>query len=109
MDTAIRIATKESRGEREIEYIDGFAAVYQVSVPFFGCNYVVIQEERSYFAFDPVPKWRVIAWGALANGDPSEDSDYEILRVGRQGAEFDPRRFDRCMAELGYEVVEEVA
>ena len=106
MDTAIRIATKETR-EVDNSYVEGFAAVYRVSVPWWGCDYVRIYEEYSFFGFLPYPKWQVIAVGASADGTPSGDSDYEILREGKLGAEFDPKRFDRFMAELGYEVVEE--
>lgn len=106
MDTAIRIATKETR-EVDNSYVDGFAAVYRVSMPCWGCDYVRIYEEHSYFGFLPWPKWQVIAVGASADGEVDEESDYKVLREGKLGAEFDPKRFDRFMAELGYEVVEE--
>lgn len=106
MNTAIRIATKETR-EVDFPYVDGFAAVYRVSVPFWGCDYVRIYEEHSYFGFLPWPKWQVIAVGASADGEVDEESDYKILRECKLGEEFDPKQFDRFMAELWYEVVEE--
>lgn len=106
MDTAIRIATKETR-EVDNSYVDGFAAVYRVSVPWWGCKYIKIYEEHSYFGFRPFPVWQAIAVGCSADGEVDEESEFEILREGKLGAEFDPKRFDRFMAELGYEVVEE--
>lgn len=110
MDTAVRIATKEIRGEKDLAYIDGFAAVYRVSVPCFRCDYVGIYEKRGYFAGDPFPKWRVIACGALADGKPVCIEPYwEILQEWKLGDEFDPGRFDQFMERLGYEVVGEGA
>ena len=106
MDTAIRIATKETR-EVDFSYVDGFAAVYRVSVPRWGCEYIKIYEEHSYFGFRQFPVWQVIAVGCSADGEVDEESEFEILREGKLGAEFDPKRFDRFMAELWYEVVEE--
>ncbi len=103
MKTAIRIATKETR-EVEESYVEGFAAVYRLSEPMWGCNYLKIYEEYGYFGFRPLPGWKVIAVGVTADGE--EEEDYEILRECKMGVEFDPKRFDRLVVELGYAVEE---
>lgn len=106
MDTAVLISTKETR-DVDCSYVDGFAAVYRVSVPWRGCDYIKIREEHSYFGFRPFPIWQIIAVGCSADGEVDWESEFEILAECKLAAKFNPKRFDRFMAELGYEVVEE--